>query len=65
MQLTDPQPGLVSQFRFGCEPLLTLFPNGDQSRPVACSGSRLYTANRTLLRGLRLTVQTAFALIPE
>ena len=65
VQLTDPQPGLVSQFRFGCEPLLTLFPNGDQSRPVACSGSRLYTANRTLLRGLRLTVQTAFALIPE
>lgn len=63
--LADPQPGLTTAFRFGCEPLLTLFPAGDQSRPVACSGTRLYTANRRFMRGLRHTVQTSFALIPD
>ena len=65
VRLTDPQPGMKTTFRFGCEPLLTLFPAGDQSKPIAYSGGRLFAASRFLLRGLRLTVHTSFALIPD
>ncbi|MBQ8921835.1 MAG: hypothetical protein IJ060_06700 [Oscillospiraceae bacterium] len=48
VRLTDQTSGLVTRFRFGREPLLALYPNGDQNRPLMIAGGKLLCAYRKL-----------------
>ena len=62
--LSDPMPGAMTRFRFGCEPLLTLFPDGDQSRPLRWAAGGLHCFSRSRHSSVKALVPTAFALRP-
>ena len=50
VRLTGRTSGLTTRFRFGREPLLALYPNGDQNRPLMLAGGKLLCAYRKLQR---------------
>lgn len=63
--LTEQTAGLTVKYRFGFEPRLTIFPDGDQSRLLTFSGGRLRCISRsmTVLPGYS-AAQSAFRLVP-
>lgn len=64
--LTAPRPDVMTQFRFGREPLLTLYPNGDQKRLLAQIRGQLYCTHRVSgLQGNLFIAQVSFALLNQ
>lgn len=64
--LTPPNPDVTTQFRFGREPLLTLYPDGDQKRLLAQIRGQLYCIRRVSnLQGSLFLSQVSFALINQ
>ncbi len=64
--VTDQIAGLESHFRFGREPLLTLYPNGDQDHLVAQLRGQLHSIRRiTHLQGALFQSQTSFVLLNQ
>lgn len=48
VELTDNTAGLTTRFRFGREPLLTVYPEGNPSRLLMIYGGKLYCTYRKL-----------------
>ena len=44
--VTDSEDNLITRFRFGREPLLTLYPEGEQDKLLAMVRGRLYCIRR-------------------
>jgi len=66
VRLTDRTSGLITRFRFGREPLLALYPNGDQNRPLMIAGGKLLCAYRKLQKqDETFARRTAFVLVHE
>lgn len=64
--LTDQTEGCTTRFRFGREPLLTLYPGGDQDRLLAQIRGQLFCIRRmTHLQGNLFLSQTSFALLQQ
>ena len=62
--LTEQTEGYTCRFRFGREPLLTLYPDGDQDRLLAQIRGQLFCIRRmTHLQGDLFLSQTSFALV--
>ena len=63
VRLTDQTAGMVTRFRYGFEPLMTLYPNGDIYRLLAIIGNRFCSIRRGLhKRSLYFFTQTGFRL---
>lgn len=64
--LTEPHTDLITQFRFGREPLLTLYPNGDQNRLLAQIRGQLHCIRRVSnMQGNLFLSQVSFALVNQ
>lgn len=64
--LTDRISGMMTRFRFGREPLLTLYPEGDQERMLAQVRGQLFCIRRVPhLQGNRFLSQISFALVNQ
>lgn len=64
--LTDQVAGLTTRFRFGREPLLTLYPDGDQEHLIAQFRGQLHCIRRVpQLQGNRFLSQISFALVNQ
>lgn len=64
VMLTMPNPDVTTQFRFGREPLLTLYPDGDQDRLLAQIRGQLYCIRRAAnMQGNIFVSQVSFALV--
>lgn len=59
--LTEERAGLTTRFRFGREPLLTLYPEGDQQRVLALIRGQLHCVRRRTVR----QTQTFFVLTSQ
>ena len=61
--LTSQTAGLTTSFRFGREPLLTLYPDGDQTYLLSMSRGSLHCVRRSAVRrSTGFSMQTAFVL---
>ncbi len=64
--LTDQPDGLTTSFRFGREPLLTLYPNGDQDHLLAQIRGQMHCIKRvSALQGNLFLTQVSFALLTK
>ena len=64
--LTEPRENLITQFRFGREPLLTLYPEGDQNRLIAQIRGQLHCIRRVSgMQGNLFLSQISFALVNQ
>ena len=64
--LSDSQSDLVTRFRFGREPLLTLYPDGDQKHLLAQIRGQLHCIRRVShLQGNLFLSQVSFALVNQ
>lgn len=58
--------GAVQRFRFGCEPMLTLYPDGDQNRLLSVQHGIIHTVRRIgMLQSEYFMRQTFFLLMTE
>ncbi len=63
VRLTDQTAGMTTRFRFGFEPMMTLYPNGDIYRLLAVIGKRFCSVRRFLhKRSPHFSTQTGFRL---
>ena len=66
VMVTDQTAGLETHFRFGREPLLTLYPNGDQEHLIAQLRGQLHSIRRiSHLQGALFQSQTSFVLLNQ
>ena len=66
VRLTAQTSGLETRFRFGREPLLTVYPGGDPARLLMIRGGKLYGAYRKLhFQTPLFTQQTSFVLVRQ
>ncbi|MBR3268810.1 MAG: hypothetical protein IKI58_08870 [Oscillospiraceae bacterium] len=66
VRLTDRTAGMTTRFRFGREPLLTLYPGGDQKRLLTVSYGKLFCTYRKLhVQNESFIRQTSFVLVRE
>ena len=64
--LTAPDQNVTAQFRLGREPLLTLYPDGDQNRLIAQIRGQLHSIRRVSnLQGNLFLSQVSFALVNQ
>ena len=64
--VTDQTAGMVTRFRFGREPLLTLYPDGDQDHLVAQLRGQLHSIRRISgLQGSLFMSQVSFVLLNQ
>ena len=64
--LSDSQNDVITHFRFGREPLLTLYPDGDQKRLIAQIRGQLHCIRRVShLQGNLFLSQVSFALVNQ
>ncbi|MBR6106854.1 MAG: hypothetical protein IKQ39_02505 [Oscillospiraceae bacterium] len=66
VRLTWQPAGMTKRFRFGREPLLTLYPDGDPARLLIISGGKLYCTYRRLHFQTEIfTRQVSFVLVHQ
>lgn len=65
VRLTDQTAGMTTRFRFGFEPMMTLYPNGNLYYLLAVIGKRFCSIRRGLhKRSPHFSIQTGFRLDP-
>ena len=65
VRLTDQTSGMTTRFRYGFEPMMTLYPNGELNHLLAVIGKRFCSIRRSIhKRSLHFSIQTGFRLDP-